>query len=35
MVFLEVLRDPGVHSQVKAGVDINIFYFFSDVRTPL
>ena len=28
-------RQPGVHSRVTAGVDINSFCFFSDVRSPL
>ena len=35
MVFLELRREPGVHSRVMAVVDINNFYFFSEVRTPL
>ena len=34
MVFLELRREPGVHSRVTAGVDINNFCFFSDDRTP-
>ena len=33
--FLELWREPGVHSRVTAGVAINNFCFFSDVRTPL
>ena len=35
MVFLELRREPGVNSQVMAGVDIDNICFFSDVRTPL
>ena len=35
MVFLELRREPGVHSQVTAGVAINNFCFFSDVKAPL
>ena len=35
MVFLELRREPGVHSRVTEGVDINNFSFFSDVRNPL
>ena len=35
MVFLELLREPGVHSRVTAGVAINNFCFLSKVRTPL
>ena len=35
MVFLELRREPGVHSRVSAGVAINNFCFFSDIRTPL
>ena len=35
MVFLELRREHGVHSQVTAGVAINNFCFFSDIRTPL
>ena len=34
MVFLELQREPGVHSRVTVGVAINNFCFFSDVRTP-
>ena len=33
--FLELRREPGVDSRVTAGVAINNFCFFSDVRTPL
>ena len=35
MVFLELRWEPGVHSRLNTGVDINNFCFFSDVRTPL
>ena len=35
MVFLELQREPGVNSQVTAGVAINDFCFLSDVTTPL
>ena len=35
MVFLELQREPGAHSRVTAGVAINNFCFFSEVRTPL
>ena len=36
MVFLEVRREPGVHSRVTAGVAINNFSFSNDnVKTPL
>ena len=35
MVFLELRREPGVHSRVRAGVADNNFCFFGDVRTPL
>ena len=30
MVFLELRREPGVHSRVTARVPINNFCFFSD-----
>ena len=35
MVFLELQRERGVHSRVTAGVDINNFCIFSEVKTPL
>ena len=35
MVFLELRREPGVHSQVTAGVAIKNFCFFSGVRISL
>ena len=35
MVFLKLPREPGVHFRVTAGVAINNFCFFSDIRTPL
>ena len=35
MIFLELRREPGLYTRVTAGVAINNFCFFSDVRTPL
>ena len=35
MVFLELQREAGVCSRVKAGEFIKNFCFFSDVRTPI
>ena len=35
MVFLELQRDPGVYSRVTAGMAIQNFCLFSDVRTPV
>ena len=35
MVFFELRRKPGVHSRVRAEVDINNFSFFNDGITPL
>ena len=35
MVFFDLRRETGVHSRFMAGVAINKFCFFSDVRTPL
>ena len=35
MIFLELQQEPGVHSRVTAGVAINNFCYFTDVRTPL
>ena len=35
MVFLELQREPGVHSRVTAGVAIKNFCLFIDVRTPV
>ena len=35
MVFLELQREAGVCSRVKAGVDIKNFCLFNDIRTPI
>ena len=35
MVFLQVWWEPGIASRVTAGVAVNNFYVFSDVRNPL
>ena len=35
MVFLDLRWEPGVHYRVTAGVAINNFCFFSDIRIPL
>ena len=34
MGFLELQQQPGVHSQVTAGMAIQNTSFFSEVRTP-
>ena len=34
-LFLELQREPGVYSRVKAGRAIQNSYLFSDVRTPV
>ena len=35
MVFLNFRLEPGVHSRVTAGIAINNFCLFSDLRTTL
>ena len=34
-VFLELRQEPGVYSRVRAGIDTQNSFLFSDVRTPV